>query len=394
MHLACQYCQSADLAEHCIGRDVVHGLTSESFQYYRCRGCGSIFRQVFSSERLDLYYPVDYGPYEQAPSSTKKATPSLDDSNRLRGTDPAVSQPISQEEKATYFVSDQEKPVRKRRKSLTSFLMSTLNWKAAIKESAKRRSSRLQQRLNRGQDDVISVAASFLTLGSKVCDYGCGNTQFLKKLQARVTTMKGTGVDIVTHAIDSFEHAGLTFLTTEEFWQATERYDMINMNHVLEHIPDPAQLLQRFTTKLEPHGILLITTPNARSPWALLYRTGWFALECPRHINIPTLQSLEAVAKRSGFIVMRSQVQFRYSDFARSFFQRTSLDCNVSLQQIRQHIHDHSKGNKQRLANQGMRGSLLELLKIQTWAICSAALKPFGFSDRIIIALSPAHEQD
>lgn len=394
MPLACQYCQSTDVAEHCTGRDILHGLTSESFQYYRCRQCGSIFRHVDSSERLDQYYPADYGPYEQ--TETVRSEPSVATSTEattLAGTNREAQQSKPHKPGGRPLQSRWQKNLRKRWKYFTSSLEPIPDWRKSIREYAKYRRIWLQQRLNRGEDDLYSVAASFLSPGSSVCDYGCGSSRFLKNLQARVPSINGTGVDFVAHDAGSFEQAGLIFLTTEEFWQHRERYHMINMNHVIEHIPDPTELLKRLITKLQPNGILLITTPNARNPWALLFRTSWFPLDCPRHINIPTLKSIETVAWRSGYVIKAHQVQFRYNDFSRSFFQRHSLESQTSYTLMRRQIYDHSKPNKQQLAHQKTRDSLIDLVMIQAWAICSSAFRPFGFSDRIIIELSPINGQ-
>lgn len=44
-----------------------------------------------------------------------------------------------------------------------------------------------------------------------------------------------------------------------------KKYDAIEMGFVLEHVDDPAAIVQQFKEYLKPGGILYVTVPNARS---------------------------------------------------------------------------------------------------------------------------------
>jgi 2-polyprenyl-3-methyl-5-hydroxy-6-metoxy-1,4-benzoquinol methylase len=50
-----------------------------------------------------------------------------------------------------------------------------------------------------------------------------------------------------------------------EDFQTTNRFDVIEMGFVLEHVDDPGLILRRFKTFLAPGGRLMIAVPNARS---------------------------------------------------------------------------------------------------------------------------------
>lgn len=50
-----------------------------------------------------------------------------------------------------------------------------------------------------------------------------------------------------------------------ESFEPSERFDCIHMGGMLKHLPDPVGLLRRAHTWLAPGGILIATTPNARS---------------------------------------------------------------------------------------------------------------------------------
>jgi len=63
-------------------------------------------------------------------------------------------------------------------------------------------------------------------------------------------------------------------------------YDVITMWHVIEHLPDPWQLLKTAGEKLNPGGILVIAAPN---PFALQFHIMgrfWPHVDAPRHVAL------------------------------------------------------------------------------------------------------------
>ena len=54
--------------------------------------------------------------------------------------------------------------------------------------------------------------------------------------------------------------------------------------HVLEHLPNPAEVLARVAEKVEPGGVLAIAVPNPRSLQFRVLRSRWAHLDAPRHL--------------------------------------------------------------------------------------------------------------
>jgi SAM-dependent methyltransferase len=54
--------------------------------------------------------------------------------------------------------------------------------------------------------------------------------------------------------------------------------------HVLEHLPNPAEVLARVAEKVEPGGVLALAVPNPRSLQFRVLRTRWVHLDAPRHL--------------------------------------------------------------------------------------------------------------
>jgi SAM-dependent methyltransferase len=77
-------------------------------------------------------------------------------------------------------------------------------------------------------------------------------------------------------------------------------FDLIGLSHVLEHATDPAEMLRACAALLAPGGRICVVSPNARSLGRKLFGRWWFGLEQPRHLAIPTVESLERLADRLG----------------------------------------------------------------------------------------------
>ncbi len=79
-------------------------------------------------------------------------------------------------------------------------------------------------------------------------------------------------------------------------------YHLITLNHVLEHLPDPAAALARFHDILAPEGLLFLEVPNllgVRKRAATLFHTA--------HIWNFTPQTLVGLAARHGFAPLAAQ---------------------------------------------------------------------------------------
>jgi SAM-dependent methyltransferase len=81
-------------------------------------------------------------------------------------------------------------------------------------------------------------------------------------------------------------------------------YDLVVMNHSLEHMPDHAGVLRHVHRVLEPGGVLLVRTPVAAASWRE-FGTDWVELDAPRHLMVHTTTSMRTLAEACGFVVER-----------------------------------------------------------------------------------------
>jgi 2-polyprenyl-3-methyl-5-hydroxy-6-metoxy-1,4-benzoquinol methylase len=85
---------------------------------------------------------------------------------------------------------------------------------------------------------------------------------------------------------------------------STESFDTITLWHVLEHVPQPQDLIAKLSSHLDKTGTLFIAVPNHKSYDAKHYESIWAGYDVPRHLwhfNKSSMQTL--LAKSSLKIV-------------------------------------------------------------------------------------------
>ena len=102
---------------------------------------------------------------------------------------------------------------------------------------------------------------------SLILDYGCGTgkfTEFLLNLGYRVES-----ADMSKKAIEFCRKRGLqNVINLNESELQSDRYDLIVMGDVLEHIEDDIGILKSLKYKLKPNGQILITVPAYNWFWS------------------------------------------------------------------------------------------------------------------------------
>jgi 2-polyprenyl-3-methyl-5-hydroxy-6-metoxy-1,4-benzoquinol methylase len=121
------------------------------------------------------------------------------------------------------------------------------------------------------------------------------------------------GVDNDSGAVENALKKGLRIRcgTIEAQKYANNSFKVIIMNHVIEHIYDPLQLLRECHRILQPGGKLVIITPNSLSMGHRMFKSSWFPLDPPRHLRIYSLLSLTQFFKKNGFQITSSFTTIR-----------------------------------------------------------------------------------
>ncbi|MBD2077877.1 class I SAM-dependent methyltransferase [Phormidium sp. FACHB-592] len=115
----------------------------------------------------------------------------------------------------------------------------------------------------RSEEEKILEFISSLRLSSTqaLLDIGCGYGNKLKPIQA--LGINAVGVDANAVLIQRNREAGLSCMTSEEFKQTDDTYDVLLMSHIIEHFM-PERLLEfmdSYLDRLKLGGHLIIATP-------------------------------------------------------------------------------------------------------------------------------------
>ena len=106
-------------------------------------------------------------------------------------------------------------------------------------------------------------------------------------LAAKPFVQQIKGVEVSDYAIREAEARGLKDLIVGEFLETdfkTEKFDLISMWDVIEHVCDPKTNLEKVFDLLKPGGYLVITTGNIDSWTAKLMGRFRHLMTPPRHL--------------------------------------------------------------------------------------------------------------
>jgi len=140
----------------------------------------------------------------------------------------------------------------------------------------------------------------------KILDIGCGSGYFLAYGMKRGWDCYG--VEPSKKAANHAKTLGLKNIITDIFqpsFYEKNFFDVIHLNQVLEHIPNPEKLLEEVATLLKPNGIICVSVPNEFNPLqnALHKEKGipqwWIAP--PHHLNYFTRSSLSQLLIKTNF---------------------------------------------------------------------------------------------
>jgi len=89
-----------------------------------------------------------------------------------------------------------------------------------------------------------------------------------------------------------------------EDFETDQRFDLVLLLNVIEHVRDPVRVLEKVRSLLSPNGVALLKTPNYDALDARLFRNqSWAGYHCPRHWVLFTKESFTRAAERAGLEV-------------------------------------------------------------------------------------------
>jgi SAM-dependent methyltransferase len=139
--------------------------------------------------------------------------------------------------------------------------------------------------------------------GEVMLDIGCGSG--LSLLEAQAMGAQARGVDADPNVRRIADELGVQVhigsLYDEPF--SDERFSLVILNQVIEHMPEPDKTLVRLRSRLGPSGRLVLVFPNVRSFWCRLSGARWINWHVPYHLHHFSREGFTQMAGRCGYRV-------------------------------------------------------------------------------------------
>ena len=158
--------------------------------------------------------------------------------------------------------------------------------------------------------------------GKTILDVGCGNGRFLAVMEKLGWNVYGVEPDTSSLHISRKLIGSRVYPSLDDILALDVQFDIITMNHVLEHIDTPLAVLEKCGQMLKPDGCIGICVPNWLSCTHRLFKKYWHALEPPRHVTMYEPDTLRMLIHRSGFSVSALQttsIRDKNSAFSKSY---------------------------------------------------------------------------
>lgn len=148
----------------------------------------------------------------------------------------------------------------------------------------------------------VGIILRFKKTG-KALEVGSSTGVFLSLLKEKGWEVQGVEPSLAAGAA---EKNGIPTLNTtfEKAELKSDTFDLVIFNHVLEHMNNPVEILQKTNQVLKKDGAILIDVPNFASLSAKIWGSNWRYILPKEHRWHFTPKSLTALLEKSGFKIV------------------------------------------------------------------------------------------
>ena len=131
----------------------------------------------------------------------------------------------------------------------------------------------------------------------KILDIGAGSGQFLYEMKKLGMNVYG----IEPGEFDKRESLNIFHGDLNKAGYSSNFFDVVSMNHVLEHINNPKETLREVYRILKKGGNFILAVPNTNSFASHLFGKEWYQWDVPRHLFNYSDNLLLKILKKEGF---------------------------------------------------------------------------------------------
>lgn len=144
----------------------------------------------------------------------------------------------------------------------------------------------------------------------RILDVGCGRGRLLSILKSvGPPAWSFHGIELDGEAVDAVRRLGFSAeRTTIENYDPPERFDLIVLQQVIEHVRDPKAVARGLARLLAPGGVVVLETPDLAGWDYGLFRRGlWGGYHFPRHWTLFSGTSLRRLMEEAGLQVVEQK---------------------------------------------------------------------------------------
>ncbi len=132
-------------------------------------------------------------------------------------------------------------------------------------------------------------------------DIGCGNGNIIHT--AKELGWETWRIDPDPKAVEVAKSTGAKVFQSNlpDTGLPSDYFDVVTLNHVIEHLHDPTASLKEIYRILKPGGMIWVATPNLKSEGLRRFHSNWLHLDSPRHLVLFTPESLKLSCIKAGF---------------------------------------------------------------------------------------------
>ena len=173
------------------------------------------------------------------------------------------------------------------------------------------------------------IRGTLIKKNAKLLDIGCGSGQFLYE-------MKTSGLEVYGIEPGKFDEEGnkeynlnIKNGCTENAKYNKEYFDIITLNHVLEHLSNPNETILEIKRILKKDGLFIIGVPNTNSLAFKIFGKNWYQLDIPRHFINYSDKNTRFLLERNGFKIIKIRYNSRPSQFAVSLMYSINIKSKL-----------------------------------------------------------------
>ena len=154
-------------------------------------------------------------------------------------------------------------------------------------------------------DKLLKSVESSVRLEGNLLDIGAGSGIFMREAMRWGSSV--TGIEPSEFLVNKAKQDGLDIiqgLFPDDCPE--EKYDVIFLTDVIEHIVDPLPMLSRMPDFLSENGRVVITTPDVSSVMARVFGKNWWHYRVA-HVGYYNKNTLSCIMEKAGFIPVKWQ---------------------------------------------------------------------------------------